>query len=163
MKKSTPISNIVLRDAIASDLPIFFEYYRDPVAGYMAAFTSKDPANREAFMERWTGILKGEKNIVKAVLLDGHVVGQVLNYIYEGHQEVSYWIDRSYWGKGIATAALTAYLEQTQERPLYARAAKDNLGSLRVLEKCGFVRIGEGSGFANARGKETEEFILRLD
>ncbi len=34
--------------------------------------------------------------------------------------------------------------------------------SLRVLEKCGFRIIGEDKGFANARGREVEEFLLEL-
>lgn len=47
-------------------------------------------------------------------------------------------------------------------RPLYARAVKDNIASIRVLEKCGFVLSGEDKGFSNARSKEVEEFILKL-
>ncbi len=80
-----------------------------------------------------------------------------------GKPEVSYWIGKPYWGKGVATRALSAFLFHVKVRPLYARVAKDNIASLRVLEKCGFARIGEDKGFANARGEEVEEFILRLD
>ena len=39
---------------------------------------------------------------------------------------------------------------------------QDNLASLRVLEKCGFVVIGREKGFANARGMEIEEVVLEL-
>ncbi len=53
-------------------------------------------------------------------------------------------------------------LNHVKVRPLYGRAAKDNIASLRVLEKCGFTICGEGRGFSNARGEEVEEFILRL-
>jgi RimJ/RimL family protein N-acetyltransferase len=163
---SDPLADkIQLRDATIHDLPIFFEQQRDPDANYMAAFTAKDPENRDAYMARWGKILSDETGIVKAILLDGQVVGQFLSYVDEeiGHPEVGYWIGKSYWGKGIATSALAAFLKDIKERPLYARAAKDNVASLRVLEKCGFVRIGEGRGFANARGKEIEEFILMLN
>ena len=55
------------------------------------------------------------------------------------------------------------FLEFVTVRPLYARAAKDNIGSRRVLEKCGFVICGEDKGFAHARGAEIEEYVLRLD
>ncbi|MGY3201486.1 GNAT family N-acetyltransferase [Streptomyces sp. TE5632] len=44
-----------------------------------------------------------------------------------------------------------------------ARAAADNTGSVRVLEKCGFEVVGEDRGFANARGAEIDELVLRLD
>jgi RimJ/RimL family protein N-acetyltransferase len=47
-------------------------------------------------------------------------------------------------------------------RPIYARVAKDNVASLRVLEKCGFTITGQAKGFANARGEEIEEWILEL-
>jgi RimJ/RimL family protein N-acetyltransferase len=91
------------------------------------------------------------------------VAGSVSTYEDAGRREVTYWIGKEYWGKGIATRALAAYLEQVVTmRPLYARAAKDNTASLRVLEKCGFSIIGEGKGFANARGAEIEEFMLSL-
>jgi RimJ/RimL family protein N-acetyltransferase len=71
-------------------------------------------------------------------------------------------IGKPYWGKGIATCALSAFLEHNKGRPLYARAAADNAASLRVLEKCGFVRIGTNRDFANARGQEIEEVLLKL-
>lgn len=71
---------------------------------------------------------------------------------------MSYWLGRGYWGKGIATRALSAFLERSQIRPLYARAAKDNIGSIRVLEKCGFKTTGEDNG----HGAEVEEIILIL-
>ena len=87
----------------------------------------------------------------------------MLKYEDEGHPEVSYWLGKEFWGKGIATAALRAFLEIVQERPMYARAASDNVASIRVLEKCGFVISGKGKGFANARGNEVEEYVLILE
>jgi RimJ/RimL family protein N-acetyltransferase len=77
--------------------------------------------------------------------------------------EVTYRVDRTHWGKGIASAALRLLLAETAERPLYARAASDNVGSLRVLEKAGFRRVGVNRDFAPGRGEENEETILRLD
>ena len=168
MAKGAPspsTSDVLLRDVTSSDLPIFFDQQLDPDANHMAAFTARDPTDRDAFMAHWTRIL-GDKTItIQTILLAGHVAGSVLSYEDEefGKPEVSYWIGKLYWGKGIATRALSAFLEHSKVRPLYARAAKDNIGSLRVLEKCGFTRIGEGRGFSEARGEEVEEFLLRLD
>jgi RimJ/RimL family protein N-acetyltransferase len=54
------------------------------------------------------------------------------------------------------------FLELFEARPIGARVAKDNVASIRVLEKCGFEVAGENKGFANARGEETEEFIFKL-
>ena len=131
----------------------------------MAAFTAKEPEDRDAFMAHWTKILGDETITIKTILFDGNVAGSVLSYEDEefGKPEVSYWIGKPFWGKSVATRALAAFLLYFKVRPLYARAVKDNIASLRVLEKCGFTRIGEGKGFANARGEVVEEFILRLD
>src|SRR5712692_7641083 len=167
MDRRTPgplTGEVLLRDVTESDLPIFFEHQLDPDANHMAAFTARNPADRDAFMAHWTRILGDQTITIKTILFGGHVAGSVLKYEDEefGNPEVSYWIGKQYWGKGVATRALSAFLGYVKVRPLYARAAKDNTGSIRVLEKCGFTICGEGKGFADARGEEIEEFILRL-
>jgi RimJ/RimL family protein N-acetyltransferase len=77
--------------------------------------------------------------------------------------QVSYWLGRAFWGRGFATVALAAFLRIVTLRPLYARAVKDNLGSIRVVEKNGCVIGGDARGFAKGRGAEGEEVILRHD
>ncbi len=156
-------SSVVLREVQAEDLPLFFEHQLDPEANYMAAFTAKDPTDRQAFMAHWTRILGDATNTVRTILTQGQVAGSVSSYEESaGHPEVTYWLGRPYWGQGIATAALRTFLAQVTTRPMYARVAKDNLGSLRVLEKCGFTIVSEDRGFANARGQETAEWLLHL-
>ncbi len=156
---------VVLRDVADGDLPIFFEQQQDPDANWMAAFTAKDPANQDAFMAHWARIRSDPTNIIQTILCDEQIAGSVSSYQEEpGKPEVTYWLGRAFWGRGIATRALAAFLkERMTERPVYARVAKDNMGSRRVLEKCGFVIIGEDRGFANARGAEVEEYLLRLE
>lgn len=152
-----------LRDVIEEDLDTFFEQQLDPEANFMAAFTASDPTDREAFMAHWHRILADPVVIIRTIECAGQVVGHVLSYEDAGKPEVSYWIGKAYWGKGYATQALAAFLTQVnQTRPIYARVAQDNLPSRRVLEKCGFVIIEESSGFANARGGEIAELLLKL-
>lgn len=155
-------NNVLLRDVTDADLPIFFEQQLDPDANAMAAFTARDPADREAFMAHWATNRRNDANTMKTILVDGAVAGNIVSYVQDGETDVGYWLGKPFWGKGIATRALSAFLEHVTVRPLYARAVKDNIASLRVLEKCGFTIIGEDKGFANGRGKEVEEFILRL-
>ena len=155
--------NVLLRDVTAGDLPIFFEQQLDKDANYMAAFTPKDPTNRDAFMTHWTKILRDEAIAIKTILCNGRVAGHILSHVGFGEPEVSYWLGKEFWGKGIATKALSAFLLQVTIRPLYARVAKDHIASIRVLEKCGFTISGQDKGFSNARGKEVEEFILKMD
>ena len=152
-----------LRDVVNDDLPIFFEQQLNKEANYMAAFTAKDPTNPEAFTAHWHRILANETVIIKTIIFDGQVAGSVSSYEEEGKPEVTYWLGKEYWGKGIATWALKEFLAHNNKtRPIYARVAKDNLGSRRVLEKCGFTVISESKGFANARGQEIEELLLEL-
>ena len=157
-------SDVLLRDVTEADLPIFFEQQRDPAANQMAAFTAKDPADREAFTAKWAKILGDDTVTKKAILVNGQVAGSVSSFVapWSGQLEVTYWVGREYWGRGIATKALTAFLGHLKARPVYARAAKDNIASIRVLAKCGFTISGHDKGFANARGEEVEEVVLRL-
>ena len=94
--------------------------------------------------------------------MDGTIVGSVAKFEMSGEAEITYWIDRGYWGKGIATQAVRSLLSIEETRPLTARVAFDNIGSQNVLERCGFERIGSDRGFANARQCEIEEVIYRL-
>jgi len=151
--------DVQLRDVTESDLPIFFEQQLDPDATEMAAFPSRD---REAFIAHWAKIMANDSVVLKTVLFDGHVAGNILSFEMSDKREVGYWIGKEYWGKGIATKALAAFLIHVKTRPLYAHVAKHNIGSRRVLEKCGFTIIGEDKGFPNARGEQVEEFILKL-
>ncbi|WP_432157609.1 GNAT family N-acetyltransferase [Streptomyces sp. bgisy153] len=152
---------ITLREVHDSDLPVFYRQMNDPEALRMAAFTPKDPSDREAFDAYW----RHNRSIalVRTVLADGDVVGNASVYGEPGEREVAFWVDRAYWGRGIATAALRALLAEVPERPLYARAAADNSGSLRVLDKCGFRETARARGFAQARGTEIEETVLVLE
>ncbi len=144
------------------DLAIFFEHQLDSAASYMAAFTRPDPANWDAFIAHWTRI-RGDAGItIRTILFDGRVAGNVASFERSGEREVTYWIGKEYWGKGIATKALSQFLGRLKTRPLYARAAQDNLASLRVLEKCGFTFCGQDKGYSNARREEVDEYILRL-
>ena len=156
-------NELYLRDVVNDDLPIFFENQLDQEANYMAAFTAKDPTDQEAFIVHWHKILANETCIIKTIIFNGQVAGSVSSYEDEGRPEVTYWLGKEYWGKGIATWALKEFLANHNTiRPMYARVAKDNLGSRRVLEKCGFKVLSEFKGFANARGQEIEELLLEL-
>lgn len=152
-----------LREIEEDDLEAFFEHEQDPISIEMAAFTADDPSDREAFLDRWTRIFADGNIVGRTILVDDAVVGSILVHNWFGDPEVTYWIDRDHWGKGVATSALAEFLEIVEIRPLYARVAFDNHGSRRVLEKCGFVVTGSERGHANARAEEIEELVLTLD
>ena len=130
----------MLRDVTEADLGVFFEQQLDPEATQMAAFPARD---REAFGAHWEKVLADETVRAKTIVVDGAVAGNVVSFRHDGKTEVGYWLGRDFWGRGIATRALTEFLGLVDERPLYAGVAKHNVGSIRVLEKCGFERCGE--------------------
>ena len=135
------------------DLPIFYDHQRDPEANRMAAFP---PRERDAFMTHWGSIVRDASVVVRTIELDGVVAGNVVLFGYEGRREVGYWIGREFWRRGVATRALSAFLHEVAERPIYAGVAETNVASIRVLEKCGFA-AAEASA-----GEHVGELLMRL-
>ena len=132
---------VTIRAVRDDDLPILFEHQRDPEANAMAAFPPRD---RDAFMAHWRKILSDPRCVARTIELDGAVAGNIGSFDLDGRREVGYWIDRAFWGRGVATRALEQFLRQDEtRRPLFAGVAPHNVGSMRVLEKCGFERTGE--------------------
>jgi RimJ/RimL family protein N-acetyltransferase len=154
---------VQLRPVHESDLDALFRQMSDPEAVWMAAFTAEDPQDRQRFDVHMAAVRASPENRLLAVTSGGDVVGSIGSYVIEGQTEVTYWVDRAVWGRGIATQALALFLDMVASRPLHARAASDNAGSLRVLEKAGFRVVGSEVAFAPARGAEIEETILQLD
>ncbi len=151
-----------LREVRDEDLAVLFEQWADPVAAHMAGFTAPDHMNRDAFERRWSRLGADETVIARAIVVDGEVAGTIGSWGELGEREVTYWIGRSYWGRGIATSALKGFLAVDPSRPLHARVAYDNVASRRVLDKCGFRAIATERSFAEARSAEIEELVLRL-
>ena len=152
-----------LRPVTRADLPALFEIQRDAGAQVMAAFMDPKASNDlEAYLSKWDRLLEDETIVTRAVIVDGELIGSVGCFEMEGEKEVTYWIRRDWWGRGIATEALAGLLRVVTERPLVGVVAEDNAGSARVLERNGFVRVGESAAFASARGTEVRELIYRL-
>lgn len=149
----------VIRDVAEADIPIFFEQQREPEATRMALFPARD---WDAFTAHWQKILANDDVTKKTVLSDGQVAGNVLTFDRDGKRLVGYWIGREFWGKGLATKALAELLTEVTERPLHAYVATSNVGSIRVLEKCGFALVGYETEHDEALGQEIEEALFVL-
>jgi RimJ/RimL family protein N-acetyltransferase len=152
---STP-PGVSLRDVVDSDLPIFFEQQRDAEANRMAAFPAREHG---AFMAHWAKIRGDAANVIQTIVAEGAVAGNIGSWVAGEERLVGYWVGREWWGRGIATAALREFVGQVRTRPLRAYVAKHNVGSIRVLEKCGFV-LREAHE-AGADGVEELLFELR--
>jgi RimJ/RimL family protein N-acetyltransferase len=120
---------LTLREVRDEDLPLLFEQWADPVAVQMAAFTGPDHMERDAVERRWSRLRADETVLTRVIVVDDEVAGTIGSWGDPGEREVTYWIGRSYWGKGIATDVLTAFLAVERSRALHARVASDNVAS----------------------------------
>jgi RimJ/RimL family protein N-acetyltransferase len=152
---------VILRPVHDSDLDALFRLMSDPESVRMA-FTPEDPDDRQRFDAHMARVMESPEITQRAITWEGDLVGSIASFVVEGQTKVTYWIDRAVWGRGIASQALGLFLEVVRIRPLYARAASDNAGSLRVLEKTGLRIIDTEVSFAPARGAEIEQTILQL-
>jgi RimJ/RimL family protein N-acetyltransferase len=146
----------VLRRVAPGDVAIFFDQQDDAEASAMAAFPSRD---REAHDGHWARIL-ADPTVVARTVLDGpFVAGNIVGFVVDGHREVGFWIGRPFWGRGLATGALAAFVQVLGERPLFAHVAEHNTGSLTVLRRNGFLVVGQH----RYAGADVTELELRLD
>jgi RimJ/RimL family protein N-acetyltransferase len=156
---------VTLRPIELPDLDIFFHQQLDREANAMAGFTAVDPSDRAAFDGRWQRTVGDTTTTNRTILVGGDVAGHIAVYQSDDLEgpEVTYWLGRRWWGQQIATQALEQLLAEVRTRPVYGRCAETNPSSRWVLEKCGFIVVGQDEAFANALGKTVREYILRLD
>jgi RimJ/RimL family protein N-acetyltransferase len=157
------MGEIGLRAVRDDDLDALYDQMRDPVAVRMAAFTAEDPDDRAAFDAHFARLRTEPDILLFAITVDGELTGTVASFAVGDDTEITYWLDRAWWGRGIATRAVELLLEVLPVRPITARAASDNAGSLAVLHKLGFRPVGKEVAYATGRGREIEETVLRLD
>jgi RimJ/RimL family protein N-acetyltransferase len=151
---------VELRDVVETDLDRFFTHQLDPEASQLIGFAPRDKADFDA---HWAKVLSDDEIIKQTILAGGEIAGHIVCFFQSGEREVGYWLGREYWGRGIATKALTAFLIHVAEGPLFAHVAKHNHASFRVLEKCGFDVAGEDRMLSEVTGDVIEEWVMRLD
>lgn len=146
---------VVLREVTLDDVDVFYEQHLDQESVRMAAVEPRE--DKQAFIDHWTRALARDDNFARTVVVDGEVAGHVVSWEQEGERFLGYWFGREFWGRGIATAAVAAFLREDTYRPVKALVATHNVGSKRVLEKCGFAVVRRA--FAE---DGVEEFTLVL-
>ena len=125
----------------------------------MADFPSRD---WDAFSVHWAKIMSDPACVIRTIVFDEQVAGNIGCWEGSGEWNVGYWVGREHWGKGIASAALSQLVESVAQRPLVGRVAKHNVASIRVLEKCGFTLVGE-EPYKRSDGEPGAELIMSLE
>ena len=144
------MSHIELRDLDDDDLDAVFEMMRDPEGIAMAAFTASDPDDRSAF-DAWIGRQRSNPDVLLQVVTEnGGFAGTAAAFTIDG--------DR----RGVATAAMRQLVSREPARPLFARAAAHNVGSITVLTRLGFTEVSRNVDFAPGLGREVEEIVFTL-
>ena len=149
-----------LRSVEDGDLDVFFDHQVDPKAIEMAAFPARD---KDQFAAHWAKIRADDTVVVRTIVADGMGVGNIGSWQQNGQRLLGYWVGRAHWGRGVATEALARFVDELSTRPLYAHVAVRNVGSIRVLEKCGFRRDRVQEAKAPASDDGIEEFIFVLN
>ena len=156
---SLHVDKVELRQPVLDDRELIFQMSIDPIANAMSMVY---PRSRIDFEERWERVQSDPSVISRTILFDSEVVGKINSFPVDGQIHVGYLIVRTHWGKGIGTRALRAFLDVVDTRPLRARIASSNIGSMRVLEKCGFVKVGERVSPEDERYMACIEFTYEL-
>jgi RimJ/RimL family protein N-acetyltransferase len=151
---------VLLRRVEDGDIDTFFDHQADSAAAEMAAFPSRD---KDQFAAHWAKIRADGTSLLRTIVADGAVAGNIVSWHQDGQRLVGYWIGREQWGRGIATRALARFLTEESTRPLYAHVAVHNAGSIRVLTKAGFRRDRDLEAQAPAPDDGIDEFIFVLD
>jgi RimJ/RimL family protein N-acetyltransferase len=149
-----------LRSVEDGDLDVFLHHQLDASATEMAAFPARD---EDRFAAHWARIRADDTAVLRTIVADGLVAGNIVSWLQGGQRLLGYWIGREHWGRGIATRALARFVDDVSIRPLYAHVAVHNAGSIRVLERCGFHRDRVQESAAAAPDDGVEEFIFVLD
>jgi RimJ/RimL family protein N-acetyltransferase len=151
---------VLLRRVEDRDLDVFFDQQADPLAVEMAAFPARD---KDQFAAHWAKVRADDTLVVRTIVADGVVAGNIGSWPENGQQLLGYWVGREWWGRGVATQALALLVDEMGIRPLYAHVAVHNVGSIRVLEKCGFRRDPGQEAKAPASDDGIQELIFVLN
>ena len=156
------MAEVSIRQAQESDFEALFRQQLDPEYNRMAAFGRAVPEDRIGFMAHKNKIVRDPSCLLYTIELDLEPIGNVGSFFFDGERDLCYGIAREHWGKGYVTRAVQAFLLIEQTRPLGARVAAHNPGSIRVLEKCGFVYVKSDHGFSDFLQTTVEEKIFSL-
>lgn len=151
---------IKLRPVVRGDLRTLYLMQQDEAGNRMAG---TKPRSWEAFAAVWEAVLIDPQVTARAIVVGSEILGAINVFPRESHVLIGYWIEREHWGRGVASAAVRLMLGEVTRRPMYARVAAHNLGSLRVLTRNGFVEIDRRTGPETERYVACEEVTLRLD
>ena len=146
---------LVLREHVPGDLMPLHAMLSDPATTwYIPDLYHADIAETDAYLH---AVMRDDEasfrlryNLMVVERATGEAAGSVGLHVIDGgeggaHYGLGYFIRRDLWNRGYATEAVGAALDYCFAGDGFrvtASCLAENLGSRRVLEKCGFVQEG---------------------
>ena len=139
---------LLLRPMTLADAADIFAYSSDPaVLRYTTGTTPSRPEETQAWLEAaladpathmWAILLRNSTSVIGAIEFGVPIPGS---------GSIHYALGRPHWGAGLMTEAVDAVCGWALDalpsiQDITTGVVAENVGSARVLEKCGFERIG---------------------
>lgn len=143
-------AKLLLGERSETTVRIYFERAQDTMI--KKVLPQKAQTVEEALRDYRETLLPGAKSFGKTILVDGKYIGDIWCYGIDKDDEpnamLSYCIfDRSYWSQGIATEAVSLFLEEVKRKyalqTIGAFTFSDHIASIKVLKKNGFSWLEE--------------------
>ena len=104
-------NTITLIETKNDDLNAFFQFQLDQEANYLAAFTAKDPNDKAAYIEKYSKHLADPTIHMRTIKVNDVIAGSIAKFIMGNEAGITYWIDKKFWGQGVASTALKNFFE----------------------------------------------------
>ena len=157
---------LTLKPLAEADFGALYHVQNDDEAAWVAGGGAH--RDRDAFTQRMANIVKGDQMqcAMQVMWAQGTIAGYLAHFIRDGkNREVSLWLDRAVWGKGLATRAMHMFLsglpDQIKAEPIFARVVDGNDASARVMEKNGFFNVGRDKFYSDIRSCEVSETLFK--
>ena len=157
---------MILRKLVLSDVDHLVTYLNVPeVTRYLSSNIPSPYTIEDAEWFITTG--SEEKAITKAIEVDGQCVGVIGVYLqqaeYAHNAEIGYWLGRPFWRKGLATKAVTLFVDEifdtTEIIRIFNPVTEANIASRRVMEKAEFQLEGKLQESVQHHGKLHNEYL----
>ncbi|MFY8351298.1 GNAT family N-acetyltransferase [Pseudoalteromonas sp. SSM20] len=158
-----------LRRLTIDDKDALVNYLNDAsVTQYLSSNIPSPYAQEDAIWFITKGSL--ENAMVRAIERNDKLCGVIGVYLkqaeYAHSAEIGYWLGKNFWQQGIATTAVKLFVDdifsKTQISRIYNPVTSANIGSIRVLEKAGFVREGVLKQSVKHQGKLYDEYLYAI-
>lgn len=168
MKKISLIGNkIILEVMKKKDAKAFFENIKDPeISEYSGPYYATSFKKAKKYIKKCEKRIIMKENYCLGIYskVNQEFLGSIglINVDYKNkNAEIGSWIGKKFWGRGFMTEATKLIIsygfKELHLHRIYASVHEKNIGSKRVMEKCGFKEEGKTKESVFSNGKYFDE------